>query len=123
MYLSYLPTPLSNKYVQCAHFLLILRSSRTSDNLHQFTCDNRLSRPVIQNLEPINHVAGVLGSVVHGVAACGLFAGVAFSERPEKVVCEGVFFKVGEDLVVDFEGGEVGYVERVRLVKMNFRWA
>jgi hypothetical protein len=87
--------------------LLVLRRSSTSNNLHQLARNNSLTRAIVQNLELANHVASVLGGVVHGVAAGGLFAGVAFGEGPEEGVGEGVFAEVAEDLVVDFEGGEV----------------
>ena len=90
------------------HCLRILRRSSASNNLHQLARNNSLSRPVIQNGELIDHVAGVLGSVVHGVAAGGLLAGVALGERPEEAVGERVFGHVGQHFVVDFEGGEIG---------------
>ena len=89
--------------------LSILGCGSTSDNLDQFASNDSLSISVVENLELVNHVAGVLGSVVHGVAAGGLFAGMTFGERPVDGVGERVFGHVGEDFVVDFEGGEVCY--------------
>jgi len=35
---------------------------------------------------------------------------VAFSHSPEQVVGKGVFTEVGQDLVVNLESREVGYV-------------
>lgn len=59
---------------------LLLGGGGTGDNLNQFTGNDGLSGTVEQNLEPVDHVAGVLGGVVHGVATGRLFASVAFGE-------------------------------------------
>ena len=45
---------------------------------------------------------------VHGVAAGGDLAGVALGQSPEDGVGKGVLAEVGEQLVIDLEGGEVG---------------
>ena len=44
--------------------LVILRSSRTSDDLHKFASDDGLTSAVEENLKPVDHVACVLGSVL-----------------------------------------------------------
>lgn len=44
---------------------------------------------------------------VHGVSPGGLLAGVSLGQRPVQRVGEGVFSEVGENLVVNFKGGEV----------------
>ena len=67
-----------------------------------------MSGAVEQNLEAVDHVAGVLGRVVHGVAAGRLLAGVALGQSPVEAVGQSVLAKVGEDLVIDLERGEVG---------------
>ncbi|KAJ8611823.1 hypothetical protein MRB53_037736 [Persea americana] len=77
----------------------------TSDDFDQLTSDDSLSRSVVQNLESVDHVAGVLGGIVHGVAARGDLAGVTLGKRPVERVGEGVFAEVGQDGVVDF--GEI----------------
>ena len=84
-----------------------LTRRRPRDNLHQLTRDDGLPRAIVQDLKSVDHVAGVLGRVVHCVAAGGDLAGVAFGEGPEEGVGEGVFLHVPEDFIVDFEGGEV----------------
>ena len=43
---------------------LTLRSSRTSDNLDKFASNNGLTGTVVQNLELVDHVSGVLGGVL-----------------------------------------------------------
>lgn len=70
-------------YRMLQHVLLIsllLRSRSTSDNLDQFARNDSLSGSVEENLELVDHVTGVLGGIVHGVATGGLLASVAFSE-------------------------------------------
>jgi len=69
-----------------------------------------LASTVEENLESVDHVTGVLGGVVHGVAAGRLFAGVAFGESPEERVGESVLAEVADDFVVNLEGGEVGCI-------------
>jgi hypothetical protein len=100
------------------HHLRVLGRRRTSDNLDQLAGDDGLSGAVEQDLELIDHVAGVLGGVVHGVAAGGLLASVALSQSPVEAVGQSVLAQVGQDLVVDFEGGEVGCV--TSLVPQNY---
>lgn len=108
MYNTPFPPPSSFTTMLNNTLLHIRRSSRTRNDLHQLARDDSLSRPVVQDLELVDHVAGVLGGVVHGVAARGLLAGVALGERPVERVGERVLLEVAEDLFVDFEGGEVG---------------
>jgi hypothetical protein len=45
---------------------------------------------------------------IHGVAAGRDFAGVALGQSPEEGVGKGVLAEVGEHILVDLEGGEVG---------------
>jgi|SRR5690242_16982290 len=59
---------------------LALRSSRTSDDLDQLASNDGLTSTVVENLELVDHVTGVLGGVVHGVLARGLLASVALSK-------------------------------------------
>lgn len=59
---------------------LRLGSSRTSNNLDKFASNDGLTGTVVQNLELVDHVASVLGGVVHGVLARGLLAGVTLSK-------------------------------------------
>jgi hypothetical protein len=76
---------------------LLFRSSSTSDNLDKFARDDGLASSVEQNLELGDHIASVLGSIlhdvsfdmdkdirqntyVHGVSSSGLLAGVAFGK-------------------------------------------
>lgn len=77
--------------------LSILGSGSTRNNLDKLTSNDSLSRSVEENLELVNHVASVLGCIVHGVATSGDFASVAFCECPVKGVGEGVFAEVAED--------------------------
>ena len=44
--------------------LTLLRSSRASDDLDKFASDDGLTSAVEQDLELVDHVAGVLGSVL-----------------------------------------------------------
>jgi hypothetical protein len=43
---------------------LTLGSSRTSDNLDKFASNDGLTGTVVQNLELVDHVSSVLGSVL-----------------------------------------------------------
>ena len=88
--------------------LLSLTSSRSRNNLHQLTSNDSLSGAVVNHLEFVDHLVGVLAGIVHGVAAGSLLDCVAFGKRPVDVVGKGVFFQVLDDFVVDFELGEVG---------------
>ena len=89
---------------------LLLGSGGTGDNLDQLAGNDGLASAVEQNLELVDHLAGVLGGVVHGVATGGLLAGVALCKSPEEGVGQGVLAEAGEDGLVDLEGGEVGWV-------------
>ena len=89
--------------------LHIRTGGRTRDDLDQLAGNDGLSGSVVENLELIDHVAGVLRCIVHGVAAGGLFGGVALGKSPEEAVGECVLTQVAEDLVVDLECGVVGY--------------
>lgn len=60
---------------------LTLRSSRTGDNLDKFASNDGLTGSVVQNLELVDHVASVLGCIVHGVLAGRDLASVALSKR------------------------------------------
>ena len=95
---------------------LLLGSGGTGDNLDQLAGNDGLASAVEQNLELVDHLAGVLGGVVHGVATGGLLAGVALGESPEEGVGQGVLAEAGEDGLVDLEGGEVGWVLMLVLV-------
>lgn len=86
---------------------LLLRCSSTSNNLNQLASNDSLSRSVVKNLELIDHVASVLGSVVHGVTAGRNLASVTLSQRPEERVGQGVLAKVGEDGIINLEVGVV----------------
>lgn len=89
---------------------LLLGSGGTGDNLDQLAGDDGLASAVEQNLELVDHLAGVLGGVVHGVATGGLLAGVALGKSPEEGVGQGVLAEAGEDGLVDLEGREVGWI-------------
>jgi hypothetical protein len=90
---------------------LVLGSGGTSDNLDELAGNNGLASAVEQNLELGDHLAGVLGGVVHGVAAGGLLAGVALSECPEEGVGKCVLAEAAKDGLVNLEGREVGWIE------------
>jgi hypothetical protein len=105
---------------------LILGSGGTSDDLDELTGNDGLASTVEQNLELGDHLAGVLGGVVHGVAAGGLLAGVALGKSPEERVGECVLAEAGEDGLVDLEGREVGWVRVLVLwqhvIRRCFKW-
>jgi hypothetical protein len=46
---------------------------------------------------------------IHRITTSRLFTGVSFSKSPEECIGQSIFAEVGKDLVVNFEGGEVGY--------------
>ena len=96
-----------------------LGSSCTSNDFYQLASDDGLTSPVEEDLETGDHFARVLGGVFHGVPAGRLLASVAFSERPEERVGEGVLAHVGKDSVVDFEGGEIGYRKSASLTSQG----
>lgn len=87
--------------------LCILGCGSTSDNLDQFSSNDSLSCSVVQDLELVNHVSGVLGGVVHGVATSGDFTSVALGESPEQGIGESVLAEVAKNRVIDFKAGEV----------------
>ena len=87
---------------------LLLGGGGTSNNLDKLTGNDGLASTVEENLELGDHLAGVLGGVVHGVAAGGLLAGVALGKSPEEGVGKSVLAEAGEDSLVDLEGREVG---------------
>ena len=88
---------------------LLLGGGGTSDNLDELTGNDGLASTVEQNLELGDHLAGVLGGVVHGVTAGGLLAGVTLGKSPEEGVGKSVLAEAGEDSLVDLERGEVGW--------------
>ena len=106
--LSRLSHSLIYTHLHSAHLRLIFRSRSTSDDLHQLARNDSLSCSVVQDRELIDHIACILRRVIHGVSASGDLAGVAFSQCPVEAVGQSVLAHVGEDFVVDFEGGEVG---------------
>jgi hypothetical protein len=67
-----------------------------------------LTRSVVENLELVDHLSSVLGSVVHGILTGRLLASVTLSQRPEERVGESVLAEVGENLILDLESREVG---------------
>ena len=87
---------------------LLLGGGGTSNNLDELTGNDGLASTVEQNLELGDHLAGVLGGVVHGVAAGGLLASVTLGKSPEEGVGKSVLAKAGENGLVDLEGREVG---------------
>lgn len=50
-----------------------------------------------------------LQTYIHGVTTSRLFAGVTFSKSPEEGVRQSIFTKIGENFIINLEGGEVGY--------------
>lgn len=68
------------RYTQETNRLHVGRSGGTGDNLDQLTGNDGLSGTVEQDLKSVDHITGVLGGVVHGVAAGGLLAGVALGK-------------------------------------------
>lgn len=89
------------------HTRLLLRCSSTSNNLNQLSSNDSLSRSVVENLEFVDHVAGVLRSVIHGVTAGGDFAGVTLGEGPVERICQRVLAEVTENRIVNLEVGEI----------------
>jgi len=63
---------------------LTLGSGRTSDNLDKFASNDGLTSSVVENLELVDHLSSVLGSVVHGVLTRRLLASVTLGQRPEE---------------------------------------
>ena len=88
--------------------LSILGGGGTSDNLDQLASNDSLSCSVVENLELVDHLSSVLGSVVHGILTGTLLASVTLSQRPEERVGESVLAEVGENLILDLESREVG---------------
>ena len=87
---------------------LTLGSSGTGNNLDKFASNDGLTRSVVENLELVDHVSSVLGSIVHGVLTRRLLASVTLSQRPEERVGKGVLAEVGENLILNLESREVG---------------
>lgn len=89
---------------------LTLRSGRTSNDLDKFASNDGLTCSVVQNLKLVNHLASVLGGVVHGVLTRRLLASVALRQRPVERVGKSVLAEVGENLVLNLESGKVGCI-------------
>lgn len=111
-------------------FCLLLGGGGTGNNLTQLVGNNGLSGAVEKNLELANHLTGVLGGVVHGVAAGRDLARVTLSKTlrsllvvrigggevgdrayAEDGVGEGKLAEVGELLLLNLEGGDVVFTE------------
>jgi hypothetical protein len=92
-------------HLRCLH---VLGSSSTGDNFDQFASNDGLSGSVEQNLVLVDHLAGVLGSIVHGVSSGRDLTGVALSKSPEEGVGKTVFAEVAENGVFNLESREVG---------------
>jgi hypothetical protein len=70
----YFTLPLADDNEDIAGYLLYrsrlaLGSSRTGDNLDKFASNDGLTGTVVQNLELVDHVAGVLGCVLMDMSA------------------------------------------------------
>jgi len=89
--------------------LLLLGGGGTSDNLDQLASNDGLTGSVEENLVLVDHVSCVLGGVIHGVTTSGDFTSMTFGKSPEESVRQSIFSEVTKDLVVNLEGGEVGY--------------
>ena len=87
---------------------LLLGGGGTSDNLDELTGNDGLASTVEENLELGDHLTGVLGGVVHGVATGRLLASVTLGKSPEEGVGKGVLAEAGKDRLVNLEGREVG---------------
>jgi hypothetical protein len=66
-----------------------------------------LTGSVVENLELLDHLSGVLGGIVHGVTTSGLLAGVTFSESPVDGVGQGELAEGSELLIINLELGEL----------------
>ena len=75
---------------------------RTSNNIHQLICDGSLATTIVLHLEGPNHVACILGRVIHGVSAGTLFACVSLDECGVQCVGEGELCKVPSGVVFVF---------------------
>ena len=75
---------------------------RTSDNIHQLIRDGSLATTVVLHLEGPNHVACILGRVIHGVSAGTLFACVSLDECGVECVGKGELCKVPSGVVFVF---------------------
>jgi hypothetical protein len=89
-----------------------------------------LTGSVEQNLVFVDHVSGVLGSVlrlvrfdcferrqsstyIHSITTSGYFTSVAFSKSPVERVGESIFAKIGKNLIVNLESRKIGFVKRL----------
>ena len=77
----------SGYQIDHASACLTFRGSRTSDNLDELAGNDGLTSAVVQNLELVDHVAGVLGGVVHGVLTRRDLASVALGKCLVLLVC------------------------------------
>lgn len=57
-----------------------------------------------------HHVSSV--TYVHGVSSGRDLAGVALGQSPVQVVGKAVLAEVGQSILIDLKGGNVGYRER-----------
>lgn len=80
----------------------ILQRASTSNNIHQLISNGRLSSTVILHLEGANHVRGVLGGIVHGIATRTNLTCMRFGESSQNSVCESELGKVGGNIVLVF---------------------
>lgn len=59
---------------------LFRRRRSTSDNFNQLASNDSLSSSVEEDLESVDHVASILGGVIHGVTTSGVLTSVAFGQ-------------------------------------------
>lgn len=62
----------------------LVQSGGTRDNFNKFSGDDGLAGPVEGQGQLVNHLSGVLGSVVHGRHAGGLLGAGAFLQGVEQ---------------------------------------
>lgn len=55
----------------------------------------------------LEHTGSCVDAYIHSISSSRLLACVAFSEGPIERVGQCVFTQIGEDLIIDFERGEV----------------
>ena len=78
-------------------FILLLQCFRTSNNFDEFSCNRRLTRTVILNGKPVDHVARVARCVVHSRHFRTLLRRCIFTVRTQQLNRNVARQQVGED--------------------------
>lgn len=83
--------------------------------LTQFVGNDGLTTTVVGHGELGNHITGIVGSVLHSSTLGAHFRSIAFNHSPVERVGKGEFLKIGQNIILDFVNGKVGYIRKMSI--------